>query len=233
MAQKSCLITGGTGFFGIHAAKKFLSHGYKVHLLDIAPLDEPKLKVRVVYHKGDVRDKGLLTKLCKGKDVVVHAAAALPIQRSIEVIKGVNVDGTRNVLEACRINKVPRVVFISTTAVYGVPKFHPIFETSPLNPLGPYGETKAEAEKICEAYRKKGLFVSVLRPKTFLGPERLGVFQILFDWIRRGKKIYIIGNGENKYQLLAVQDLAEAVWIASNNLKLTTSLTSGRKSSGL
>ena len=81
--------------------------------------------------------------------------------------------------------------------------------------VGPYGVAKVEAEKICAEYRAKGMVIPVLRPKTFIGTGRLGVFQILFDWVRRGKKIPVLGDGHNKYQLLAVTDLVEAVYLAA------------------
>ncbi len=152
---------------------------------------------------------------CKDVDVVIHAAASLPIQASAEKIKSVNLEGTRTTLEAARERGVKKYIQISSTAVYGVPRFHPIYETSEIIPLGPYGESKWEAEKICREFREKGMHVCIIRPKTFLGPERLGVFQILFDWVRRGKKIYVIGDGTNKYQLLAVSDLVHAIWLAS------------------
>ena len=118
-------------------------------------------------------------------------------------------------MEAAKKNGVRKVVFISSTAVYGVPRFHPIEETTPLVPLGPYGESKFAAEQVCEKYRAQGVDITIIRPKTFLGAERLGLFQILFEWIRNGYGIYTIGNGKNRYQLLAVTDLVEAIWLAA------------------
>jgi nucleoside-diphosphate-sugar epimerase len=225
--MRKVLITGGTGFLGIHVAKKFLKHKWKVHLLDIAPLEHKGLNGKVTVHKGDVRDRALLKKLCKGMDVVVHGAAALPIQRDPKVIWDINVGGTWSVLQACEENDVPKVVYISSTAVYGIPKKHPIYETDPIIPLGNYGITKYEAEKAVEQYRDGGNFVCTLRPKTFLGPERLGVFQILFDWVRRGKKIYVIGKGTNKYQLLAVQDLADGIYLGATRPKANDTFNIG------
>jgi nucleoside-diphosphate-sugar epimerase len=106
---------------------------------------------------------------------------------------------------------VRRVVFISSTAVYGVPERHPIHESDPLVGVGWYGESKIAAEEICREFDARGLETTIIRPKTFLGPERLGVFEILFDWVREGRRIYTLGSGENRYQLLAVEDLVEAV----------------------
>ena len=106
---------------------------------------------------------------------------------------------------------VRRVVLISSTAVYGVPERHPIDEDDPLVGVGWYGESKIEAEHLAAEFGRRGLDVVVIRPKTFIGPERLGVFEILFDWIREGRRIPILGDGDNLYQLLAVEDLVDAV----------------------
>jgi len=152
-----------------------------------------------------VRDEDAVRRLAAGTDVIVHAAAALPIQASRESIRSVNVGGTENVLAAAGD---ARVVLISSTAVYGVPDKHPIEEGDPLVGVGHYGESKIDAERLCRVARAEAVIV---RPKTFIGPERLGVFEILFDWIREGRRIYILGKGHNRYQLLAVEDLVDAI----------------------
>jgi nucleoside-diphosphate-sugar epimerase len=105
-------------------------------------------------------------------------------------------------------------VYISSTAVYGVPKVHPLDETAPLQGVGPYGESKIEAEKVCEEFRREGVCVPILRPKTFIGSGRLGVFQILFEWVQEGKRIPVIGNGKNRYQLMEVRDFVDAILLA-------------------
>jgi nucleoside-diphosphate-sugar epimerase len=120
----------------------------------------------------------------------------------------VNVGGTENVLRAADDAGVRRVVFISSTAVYGVPEKHPIEEDDPLVGVGSYGESKIDAEGLC---RVAAVETTIVRPKTFIGAERLGVFEILFDWIREGRRIYTLGKGHNRYQLLAVEDLVDAI----------------------
>jgi nucleoside-diphosphate-sugar epimerase len=208
-------VSGGAGFLGLHLARRLLADGREVRLLDLAPLDEPGLEGRVEELRGDVRDPRDVVRLVRGADVVVHAAAALPIQASRESIVSVNVGGTAQVLAAAADAGVRRVVFVSSTAVYGVPKVHPIGEDAPLVGVGWYGESKIEAERVCGEFGRRGLDVAVVRPKTFVGPERLGVFEILFDWIRDGRRIYTLGSGRNRYQLLAVEDLVEAVLLAA------------------
>lgn len=211
MSTKRVLITGGTGFLGCHLARKLLKLDYDVTLFDLAPLTAKDLIDKVTVVKGDVRNKRAVQKAIAGQQYVIHAAAALPIQRSRKLIMSVNVTGTRNVLDASLSEKVKRVVFISTTAMYGVPKHLPETEESPIDPIGNYGESKAAAEKLCSTYGEKGLSVNIIRPKTFLGPERLGVFQLWFEAIYTGHRLFILGNGKNKYQLLAVSDVVDAI----------------------
>jgi len=205
------LITGGTGFLGVHLARRLLRDKYIVTLFDLADLDAQDLIGKVKVIKGDIRNPTAIDKAVKGHEYVVHAAAALPIQVAKKSIYSVNIDGTRNVLEACLHHKVKRVIFISSTAVYGVPKHLPEMETSPLYPIGFYGESKVAGEKLCLEYAKKGLSMNIFRPKTFLGTERLGVFELWFEAIFKGRRVYILGKGNNKYQLLAVTDLVDAI----------------------
>jgi nucleoside-diphosphate-sugar epimerase len=204
-------ISGGAGFLGLHLARRVLADGAAVRTLDVVALDDRELERGVDEVRGDIRSDHDVRMLVSGADVVVHAAAALPIQLSREAIRSVNVEGTANVLAAALDAGVRRVVLISSTAVYGVPKRHPIHEDDPLVGVGWYGESKIDAERLAGEFGRRGLDVVVVRPKTFIGPERLGVFEILFDWIREGRRIPILGNGSNRYQLLAVEDLTDAV----------------------
>jgi nucleoside-diphosphate-sugar epimerase len=205
-------LSGGAGFLGLHLARRLLDEGHDVRTLDVVPLDDRELEAAVEELRGDVRDPAAVARLVSGADVVVHAAAALPIRVSRAAIRGVNVRGTENVLVAARDAGAGRVLFISSTAVYGVPEKHPIEEDDPLVGVGWYGESKIDAEALC---RVAGVETTIIRPKTFIGPERLGVFEILFDWIREGRRIYILGDGRNRYQLLAVEDLVQAIVVAA------------------
>ncbi len=205
-------ITGGAGFLGYHLSQQLADKFDELLVLDVAPIVAAEYPQNVKYVNVDVRDLEEIDKAFRGVDVVVHGAAALPLWKK-EDIFGINVQGTRNVLEAAKNNKVERVVHVSSTAVYGVPEKHPICEDDPLIGVGYYGESKIEAEKVCGEYRQKGFCVPVARPKTFIGTGRLGVFQILYDWVKAGKKIPIIGNGKNRYQLLEVEDLVDAIYL--------------------
>jgi nucleoside-diphosphate-sugar epimerase len=208
-------ISGGAGFLGLHLARRLLAEGDDVRTLDLAPLDDAELERSVEELRGDVRDPVAAARLVDGVDVLVHAAAALPIQASRDSIRSVNVEGAAVTLAAALEAGVGRTVLISSTAVYGIPKHHPLREDAPLVGVGHYGESKIEAERVARRAGRRGLEVVILRPKTFIGPERLGVFEILFDWIREGRRIPILGDGSNRYQLLAVEDLVDATMSAA------------------
>ncbi len=211
--NKTVLITGGTGFLGVYLARHFVKNKYKVVLLDVAELTAVDLQKKVLVEHADIRNKKKLLEIFKKyrPQYVVHAAAALPIQHDRKTIMDVNVTGTKNVLDASLKSKVKRVVFISSTALYGVPKHLPERETDPIAPIGHYGESKQFGENLCLKYHKKGLKVNVLRPKTFLGPERLGVFTLWFEAIYQNKPVFMLGKGHNLYQLLEVNDLCKAI----------------------
>jgi nucleoside-diphosphate-sugar epimerase len=149
-----------------------------------------------------------------GCDIAVHTAAALPLY-SEEDIRTTDIDGTRNVLQAAHDAGIKLVIQISSTAVYGIPDHHPLVEDDKLIGVGPYGVAKIDAEKVCEEFRGKGMVVPILRPKSFIGPERLGVFALFYDWASTGHGFPMIGSGNNRYQLLDVYDLCAATYLCA------------------
>ena len=208
------LITGGSGFLGINLVRHLLKKGHQVVSLDLLGFDYPDVKKDVELFRGDIRDKRFLEDAFREIDIVVHTAAALPLYKK-EDIFSTDIDGTRNVLQAAKINNVKRVIHVSSTAVYGIPDHHPLYEDDKLIGVGPYGEAKILAEEECLKYRKEGMVVPILRPKSFIGPERLGVFHLLYDWAKDGKNFPMIGSGKNRYQLLDVEDLCEAIYLTA------------------
>jgi nucleoside-diphosphate-sugar epimerase len=208
---KTVLITGGAGFLGINLARYLLARGHRVVSLDIADFDYPE-RDRVTLHKGDIRDRAAVDRAMQGVDIVVHTAAALPLYSEADIFS-TDIDGTRNVVESAHQHRVERAIQISSTAVYGVPDHHPLYETDALIGVGPYGKAKIDAEKVCESFRDKGMCVPIIRPKSFIGPERLGVFALFYDWAKDGRGFPMIGSGRNRYQLLDVEDLCDAIYL--------------------
>ncbi len=208
-----CLVTGGAGFLGINLVRYLRERGIQVVSLDVAPFDYPE-RDSVKVLDGDIRDADAVRAAMEGVDLVVHAAAALPLY-SAEEIFSTDVDGIRIVLEAAYESGIDRFIHISSTAVYGIPDHHPLKEDDRLHGVGPYGEAKIEAENICQAFRERGMCVPIIRPKSFVGPERLGVFALFYDWAKDGKNFPMLGSGKNRYQLLDVEDLCSAIFLAA------------------
>jgi nucleoside-diphosphate-sugar epimerase len=206
-------ITGGAGFLGINLARHLLARGHKVVSYGLVPFDYPE-RGAVVEVLGDIRTYEQLKAAMRGCDIVVHAAAALPLY-SAEDIRSTDIDGTRNVLKAAQELRVERVVHVSSTAVYGIPDHHPLREDDTLDGVGEYGKAKIAAEEVCVEYRRQGMCVPIVRPKSFIGPERLGVFALLYDWAADGHGFPMIGQGYNRYQLLDVEDLCDAIYLCA------------------
>lgn len=204
------LVTGGSGFLGSHLTKKLISLGEKVRILDLREPPKEILEGAADFTWGDIRDFATVYRACVDVDVVYHTVAVLPIAKATRsTYREVNVKGTRNILEASLKRGVSKVVHVSTSAVY-TPKGVPLNEDSELNPVGKYGRAKLEAEKLCEEFIRRGLDVTILRPRPIIGPGRLGIFGIIFEWIKDGKNVYVIGSGNNQFQMLSVYDLVDA-----------------------
>ncbi|MFH1074848.1 MAG: NAD-dependent epimerase/dehydratase family protein [Candidatus Firestonebacteria bacterium] len=208
------LVTGGSGFLGINLIRFLLSKGHEVTSIDFAEFTYPDVKDKIRIIDGDIRDKAAVKRAMDGAQIVVHCAAALPLY-SKEDIYTTDVDGTRNVIEAAKEANTERFIHISSTAVYGIPDHHPLREDDKQCGVGPYGEAKILAEEVCLGFRKQGMCVPIIRPKSFIGPERLGVFALFYDWAKDGRGFPMIGKGKNKYQFLDVADLCEAIYLTA------------------
>lgn len=206
------LITGGAGFLGINMVRLLLENDHEVISLDIAPFDYPE-RDQITEIVADIRDRKAVDAAMENNiDVVIHTAAALPLYKP-EEIYSTDIDGTRNVIDSAYKHGVERFVHISSTAVYGIPDHHPLDENDPVDGVGPYGEAKVAAEEVCLEYRAKGMIVPIIRPKSFIGPERLGVFALFYDWAKDGHNFPVLGSGDNAYQLLDVEDLCDAIYL--------------------
>jgi nucleoside-diphosphate-sugar epimerase len=212
--SKTFLITGGAGFLGINLVRYLLAKGQRVVSLDIAPFDYADVKDRITAIRGDVRDAASVRSAMAGADIVVHAAAALPLYAPQEIYS-TEVEGTRTVLEVAHQTGIERVIHISSSAVYGIPDHHPLLESDKMQGVGPYGQAKVQAEAVCLEFRARGMCIPILRPKSYVGPERLGVFAMLYEWAHEGKNFPVLGRGDNPFQYLDVEDLCDAIWLCA------------------
>ncbi len=211
------LVTGGSGFLGINLIRYLMERGHYVRSLDKEPFDYPE-KDQIDHVLGDIRDRDMMDSVTEGMDVVIHCAAALPLYPPEEIYT-TDVEGTRIVMEMAHKHKVDRAVHISSTAVYGIPDHHPLVETDKLIGVGPYGEAKVQAEEVCLEFVEKGMCIPIIRPTSFIGPERLGVFALFYDWAKDGHGFPMIGSGNNRYQFLDVEDLCDAIYICATGDK--------------
>lgn len=207
------LIAGGGGFLGIKLAERLAAMKHKVIIYDLR-LFQPIRHKMITFIRGDIRLLHNIINLCGGVDVIFNLASLLPCSRAGNLFTKVNVDGNDNLLAAAQKQKVKKFIYVSTSIVYGIPSNTPCREDSIPVPIGPYGKSKVLAEQRCLEAMKTGLKVTILRPRFIVGPGRLGLLGILFDWIQRGKNVYVIGKGANRFQMVGVFDLIDACILA-------------------
>lgn len=210
--EKVVLVTGGSGYFGSLLLKKLMCKGYKCINFDISSDNEQDESIEFI--QGDIRDFDAVLAACKNVDIVLHNVAQVPLAKDDELFKTVNYDGVENILKASLQSNVKKVVYTSSSAVFGVPDKNPVTEDSIPNPGETYGQAKYDGELLCQKYIDKGLDVSIVRPRTIMGHGRLGIFQILFEWIYTGKNVPVFDNGNNVYQFVHSDDLADACILA-------------------
>ncbi|HTA42733.1 MAG TPA: NAD-dependent epimerase/dehydratase family protein [Bryobacteraceae bacterium] len=207
------LVTGGAGYFGTLLVNKLLQQNYEVRIFDLNRPDPPIPGVEVV--QGDIGDMSALANACKGMDVAFHNVAHNPLAKDDALFWAVNRDGTANLLRASLEQNVAKVVYTSTSAVFGAPKILPVTEETTASPMEVYGRAKLAGETVCHEYAARGLDASIVRSPTILGHGRLGIFQLFFEWIYRGSNIPVLGGGKNKFQFIHADDLADACILAS------------------
>lgn len=207
------VVTGGSGYFGNLLVARLLERGDQVRVFDILDADDRPAEVEFI--QGDIRDKRAVADAVAGADAVLHNVAMVPLAKDKDAFWSVNSNGTLNLLEACRSNNVKKVVYTSSSAVFGIPEQLPVDEYVTPRPAEAYGKAKLAGEEMCWRFADEGLDVSIIRPRTIMGHGRLGIMQILFDWIREGRNVPVFDGGHNKYQFVHADDLAEACILAA------------------
>lgn len=207
LRQHAFLVTGGTGFLGTHTIAALREAGARVRALDYRP-PLGATESDVEYVTCDLRDGAAVGAACAGVEGVFHLAALPSIARGRQATyEAINVGGTRNVLSAAYEHGVRKMVYVSSSTVYGVPDHCPLREDDPLVPRGPYSRTKLAAEGLCAEFVQRGMACSIIRPRVIIGPGRLGIFSLLFERIRRGLPVFILGRGRNRFQFTHVRDV--------------------------
>jgi nucleoside-diphosphate-sugar epimerase len=201
------LVTGGSGFVGSNIARLLRERGEEVRVLDIWQDDAQHSDIEFIL--GDINDRESVQKAMRGVDYVHHNVALVPLAKAGRRYWSVNVEGTRIALEAACVAKVRMFCHMSSSAIFGSPTQMPITNDTPRVPVEIYGRAKLAAEQLVIQAGCEGLPVSSIRPRTIVGSGRLGIFEILFDWIRDSANIYIIGQGIYPFQFVHVDDLCE------------------------
>ncbi|MBW3615452.1 MAG: NAD-dependent epimerase/dehydratase family protein [Actinobacteria bacterium] len=212
--MSTVLVTGGAGFFGSVLLQRLLDDGFECVSLDLQPHGMTNPMLRTV--QGDVRNEHLLERLCTEYrfDAVFHCAAILAhAVKDKGFLWSSNVDGARVLGRVLSAHGVPKLVFISSNCLWGEAIHRPVTEDDEPRPVEIYGRSKWEAEKILLA-RAGDLDVTVLRSPTIMGDGRLGLVSILFDFIREGRRVWVVGEGDNRYQFVAARELAGACILA-------------------
>ena len=226
-AGQRIVVTGGAGFVGSNVVRKLLTDKARVVVLDDfytgndfnLPNGEPNLEVI----RGSVTDVDLVRDLLKGASLVFHLAARNIIvsTRNPREDYEVNIGGTLNVLLAARETGVPRVVYSSSTSVYGNPRYLPINEDDATNMLSPYAVSKFAGENYCKAfYESYGLSSSVVRYSNVYGTAQrpdnpyCGVVAKFFESAMAGESPRIHGDGEQTRDFTYIEDVVEATLLA-------------------
>ena len=214
------VITGGAGFIGSNIAKLLVKKGHDVIILDNFNTGRKEnlesIKDKIDLHIVDIRDKKTINEIINESDGIFHQAALANVYESFSKSKeyfDVNVKGTKNIFEIAKENKI-KVVFASSSSVYGEVKIMPITENIDRNPIHPYGQTKLECEFLAEEFSKEGLKVIGLRYFNVYGLGQndayAGVITKFLNKIKEKKSPEIFGDGSQTRDFIFVKDVANA-----------------------
>lgn len=219
------IVTGGAGFIGSHIVDSLIDEGYEVHIVDdMSAGKEDNINPKAILHKVDIRNQYDLNIIFQNTKYVFHEAALPRVQYSIEnpvETNEVNVNGLLNVLEASRINKVKRLIFASSSAIYGDPDILPTHEDLKINPLSPYALHKYIGEVYLKLYSKiYNLETVCLRYFNVYGPrfDPDGAYPLVIGYFlklqKQGKPLSITGDGNQTRDFVHVKDVARANLLA-------------------
>lgn len=209
------VIFGGDGFVGRHLVPKLLADGAEVIVADIVKSDLAHYR-SARFIKCDVTDAASVEAVgLKADDMVYNLSAKMlsPIQtraKRHDFFFPVNYYGTLHIIEAMDAVGASKLVHFTTDMIYGHTVVTPMTEDHPVAPLGEYGLSKQMTEELAAEWRKRGMQISLFRPRLIIGPGRLGILEKLFKLIDLNLPVPMIGSGKNPYQFISVFDCAEA-----------------------
>ncbi len=214
MELKDALVTGASGRLGTRLIKELVDRGIKVRALVSKKESLIGLPSGVVPFVGDIKDKKVLNEACEGVDTVFHLAAVVSQYKvPVKELVRVNVDGTNDVIEACKTNRVRHIIFASSVDVYGNNRKEILTEESKTKPTDMYGHSKMMAEDIV---KESPIPYTILRFAAIYGPGFEKSFFKIFRVIKE-EKAYIIGNGSNHLPIIHVNDAVQALIFSGMN----------------
>ena len=206
------LVTGGSGFVGSMLCDHLTRDGHNVINVDL--IKSPNKLVKF-YNLNILNRAELETIFLENKiDIIIHSCAEVPITKSKDFFR-VNLGGTKNIIENFIKYKIKKLVYISSSAVFGVPDKIPVSEDDERRPVEQYGMSKKAGEDLCYKLIEQGHNITIVRPRTIIGGGRLGIFSLLFDWIKSNTNVPVLNNGNNIYQFVNLKDFCEATIISS------------------
>lgn len=214
------LVTGSSGLLGTVLIDRLEEEGGEIRTLDLVAHPRRRDDDLGRYFEGDVCDEALLAEAAAGVDVIYHLAAAQRMKPQFKSwseaeIFDRNLGGVRAVINVAERLGIRKVVHISSSGVYGVPKTLPCKEDGATEPLGDYGDSKLVAEDLCREAAARGLDITWFRPMSLFGPEMTGLFVMIFEWVRTGRPVFLLGNGRNRVQTTSARDVADACLLAT------------------
>ena len=209
--MNSILITGGSGFFGRILSRWLAERGFQCTNIDLLVHNEQDTP-NIRHVQIDVTDAVQVNRVFKNHhfDAVIHCAAMLPLSDTSKTsLWKTNVQGTCNIAQAAADHAVKKLVFTSTSCLWGQPMGRPVTEADTPHPVDIYGESKWEAEKCLEQFRGRFDYV-ILRIPLIVDAGRMGLLAILFEFIEEGRSVWVVGRGRNRYHFVLASDLAHA-----------------------
>ena len=204
------LVTGGSGYVGSFIVKELNSMDEEVISLDVIP---PLKKIaNVTYIEESVINEKRIYEITKDIDYIHHNAALVPLTKNNKDFQEINVEGTKILVKNAIKNNIKHFCHMSSSAVFGLPIELPLTNNSKRSPVEIYGQSKKDAEDfVLSSIASNPRFsCSIIRPRTILGTERLGIFELLFRWISEGKDIFVIGKANQPFQFAHINDIVNA-----------------------